>query len=121
MVAKYIFKKSYLILSRDFESVQLVNQFLSKTNVKKVRFCPDVAFTLQPKRVNNIKITPNLPENNSKKIIGININGLMFNGGYTRNNMFNLKMDYRKFILNLSEMFLSVDQYAYFFISTYFW
>jgi polysaccharide pyruvyl transferase WcaK-like protein len=33
-----------------------------------------------------------------KKAVGVNVNGLMFNGGYTRGNMFGLKLDYREFI-----------------------
>jgi colanic acid/amylovoran biosynthesis protein len=35
------------------------------------------------------------------KPIGLNVNGLMFNGGYTRSNMFGLKLDYASFLPEL--------------------
>ncbi len=34
-------------------------------------------------------------------MIGINVNGLMYNGGYNRANMFGLKLDYRTFLPEL--------------------
>jgi len=35
------------------------------------------------------------------KIIGINVNGLMYNGGYNRKNMFKLRLDYPKLLPDL--------------------
>jgi colanic acid/amylovoran biosynthesis protein len=35
------------------------------------------------------------------KPIGLNVNGLMYNGGYTRNNQFGLKLDYPAFLREL--------------------
>jgi polysaccharide pyruvyl transferase WcaK-like protein len=39
-------------------------------------------------------------------LVGLNVNGLMFNGGYTRNNMFGLKLNYPRFLVRLLEALL---------------
>jgi colanic acid/amylovoran biosynthesis protein len=44
------------------------------------------------------KIRSALPSNRRECLIGINVNGLMYNGGYTRSNMFGLKLDYPAFL-----------------------
>jgi colanic acid/amylovoran biosynthesis protein len=44
------------------------------------------------------QIEPSLGERAGRVLVGLNVNGLMFNGGYTRDNMFELKLDYRAFL-----------------------
>jgi polysaccharide pyruvyl transferase WcaK-like protein len=66
-----------------------------------VAFCPDVAFMLDSIKPGFIDIQPPLPARPGPPIIGININGLMYNGGYTRSNMFGLKFDYKAFVAQL--------------------
>ena len=41
---------------------------------------------------------PYLESSPSTGIIGLNVNGLMYNGGYTRDKMFGLKLDYLTFL-----------------------
>ncbi len=42
-----------------------------------------------------------------KSCVGININRLMYNGGYVRNNMFGLKLDYPSFLKELVDRLLA--------------
>lgn len=49
---------------------------------------------------------PSSPSNGSKPKVGINISGLLMSGGYTRSNMFGLKVDYPAMIRTLIESFL---------------
>jgi len=100
-IAKYIMKNSKIIMSRDVQSIEIVKQILHKRNTEKIVFCPDVAFVLDPIVPDNIELYPNKYEFNEIPMIGLNINGLMYNGGYSKKNMFGLKLCYKEFIQEL--------------------
>jgi polysaccharide pyruvyl transferase WcaK-like protein len=53
---------------------------------------------------NNININKFISSTKSIKV-GINISALLYNGGYTRNNMFNLSIDYKKLVDDLIVIF----------------
>lgn len=98
-IARYVFSKAVLIISRDKEGIEMVNKVLGDgNNGTKATYCPDVAFVLDATVPNNITIEPPLARESSSVIIGLNVNGLLYNGGYTRNNMFGLKYDYKVFV-----------------------
>lgn len=107
ILAKYLFSRSSMIMVRDKESEKVARDFAG--NSVPVKLCPDVAFSLLPIRPETIKVNPpirysNIPESP----LGININGLVYNGGYTRNNMFGLKLDYRRLLPDLIEKLLLI-------------
>jgi len=107
IIARYILSNAHIILSRDRESIDLVKDILGKTNCnKKIIFCPDVAFALDSIAPKDGDIQPFINTGKDNPVIGLNINGLLYNGGYTRNNMFNLRMDYKLFVHKLSETIL---------------
>ena len=60
-----------------------------------------MAFTLPALPPSKIEIYPPTDICAGEKLVGININGLMFHGGYTGNNMFGLQFEYKTFVLNL--------------------
>lgn len=107
-IAKTIINKALHILSRDKQGIEEIQKLTNKQNSKKEAiFCPDVAFMLDPILPNNIAIKPAIIKDPNVPLIGVNINGLMYNGGYTKDNMFGLILDYKKFskevILNILE------------------
>lgn len=89
-VAKYFMKKSKAVFVRDFKSYD----YLQSIGIDSKQVS-DVAFVLpydnKPKQEN---------------VVGVNISGLLFNGGYTKNNQFNLSLDYASFIVNQIKGFL---------------
>jgi hypothetical protein len=88
-----------MVLARDRESIELVQNLLSgKSPRNAVRFCPDVAFVLEPALPEEPDIQPRIDRTNSFPLIGLNVNGLLYIGGYTRNNMFGLNVDYKEFV-----------------------
>ncbi len=106
-IARYILSHAHIILSRDRESMDLVQGMLGRQNhSKQIIFCPDVAFALDSIAPQDGDIPPFINTGSLNPVIGLNINGLLYNGGYTRNNMFNLKMDYKLFVHKLSETIL---------------
>jgi colanic acid/amylovoran biosynthesis protein len=100
LVARYILRRASVILSRDRESMDTVRQLIGPTD--KLRFCPDVAFCLDAFKPRDLHIEPPLPSARAGPLVGLNVNGLMYNGGYTRQNMFGLRLDYRAFLQRLT-------------------
>ncbi len=107
-VARWILGRAACILARDKEGVDLVKTMLKRSGGRDaVRFCPDVAFHLEGKVPEKPAVNPPLPAGSSGNLLaGLNVNGLLFNGGYSRNNMFGLRLDYREFVQKLAQRFL---------------
>lgn len=98
-LAGYILKRSSVVIARDQESRQVAQALIGKN--RDVWISPDVAFSLHAVRPEHIELHPPLAGNLPTRVIGLNVNGLMANGGYTRANMFGLKLDYRKMLPEL--------------------
>ncbi len=103
-LAKVVMSRADLVLSRDREGLDVVRDITGNAlDARRLAFCPDVAFSLAAMRLTEPAITPPL---NSDHIIGLNVSGLLYNGGFTRNNMFGLKFDYKDFVYALAERLL---------------
>lgn len=106
-MAIYILRRANTIYSRDRESMEYVRNLLGdNTEDGKVQFTPDVAFVLDTRKPDDFEASPlsKIPENTT--VVGFNISGLLFNGGYTQDNMFGLKTDYRKLMFAVVQMLL---------------
>jgi colanic acid/amylovoran biosynthesis protein len=104
-LARFILRRSDTILSRDQEGMKQIEEMIGKT--ERRLFCPDVAFSLEAILPSAPRIIPPLPAERRECLIGLNVNGLMYNGGYTRSNMFGLKLDYPSFLAELASRLLS--------------
>lgn len=107
-LAMYILRRAEVIYCRDKKGVGYVCNLIGKHNVDgRVRFCPDVAFVLDSREPEQLSIEPstNIRGQNST-VVGLNVSGLLFNGGYNRDNMFGLKSNYRELIYAVIKMLL---------------
>lgn len=93
--ARLILRRSRPMLSRDKVSFETISALVGNSNA--ARFCPDVAFMLEPAVVTNPKIEPPL-EFTGKTVVGINVNGYMYHGGFKRDNNLGLKFNYPQFL-----------------------
>jgi len=75
---------------------------------KRVGFCPDVAFSLEPIEPARMEVEPPLPAAGGETLVGLNVSGLLYMGGYSRDNMFRLRFDYAGFVGKLLERLLAV-------------
>jgi colanic acid/amylovoran biosynthesis protein len=98
-LARYLLKRSSVIVARDKQSRIIAQELVGPG--REVLLSPDVAFSLEVVRPEYIELDPAFASPVPKGVIGLNVNGLMFNGGYTRSNMFGLKMDYVSFLSEL--------------------
>lgn len=99
IMARYILKKSSVIMARDVNSKKNAEDLIGTP--KKIWLSPDVAFSLEAMKPKDIDMFPPLTGEEMTSVVGININGLIYNGGYTRKNMFGLKIDYPEFVLSI--------------------
>ncbi len=107
-MARYVLKHANLVYSRDHAGIEYLKNVLNiDTNSRKVRFAPDIAFILDSRKPDNFDTTL-LPKakNGNTTLVGLNISGLLFNGGYTKDNMFGLKTDYRGLIHKIIDLFV---------------
>lgn len=98
-MACYLLKRSSLVIARDKASRKVAQELLGSTG--EVLLSPDVAFSLEIDRPEHPELDPPLTGPAPAGIIGLNVNGLMYHGGYNRANMFGLKMDYPAFLKQL--------------------
>jgi polysaccharide pyruvyl transferase WcaK-like protein len=87
-----------LIISRDRQSYNYTTKFLP---TEKILESIDVAFYMPYEQSSYTK---------DKIHFGLNVSGLLWNGGYTKNNQFDMKTDYRELIYSVMEYFSQNDK-----------
>ena len=87
-LARFLLRRSSVIVARDPESRRVAQELVGDR--LQVGLSPDVAFALLAEP------PPELPPL-AAHTVGFNINGLLYNGGYTGGNEFGLKLDYPGF------------------------
>lgn len=109
-MAAYILKKAKAVYSRDKKGIDFVNKLLKGVNTEKVKLCPDVAFLLDTEPWDD-KVIEQVAaaKDKGRQIVGLNVSGLLYNGGYTRENMFGLALDYPQLIKQLVSYFLTLN------------
>lgn len=99
--AASIIKRSSAAYARDNLSQQYVYELCGKNVVQTT----DIAFALPYEK--------KLPDNEAceKLNIGFNVSGLLWQGGYTGNNQFHLKVDYKKYCTSIIQKLLNDQIY----------
>jgi polysaccharide pyruvyl transferase WcaK-like protein len=97
LLAKQVMARCTQVFARD----NLSSDYLAQLNVtKNASEAIDVAFRLP--------FTKKIFSPNGKTRVGINVSGLLFNGGYTGGNQFGLSIDYPATIRQLIKLFLEI-------------
>lgn len=96
-IATYLLKRSSVAIARDRTSQSVAQNLVG--DQFKIRISPDVAFALTSRIPKEIETLPPLSEVDQEYLFGINVNGLMYNGGYS-NSKFELALDYKQFLIN---------------------
>jgi polysaccharide pyruvyl transferase WcaK-like protein len=111
LLARFVIGKASLVYSRDDHSLVILEKLFGsniRSMKEKIRFSPDVGFVLPPSAPAVMQIKENFKRTDGDIIIGLNISGLLYHGGYTRNNMFELNVEYGKFISSIIEYFMTM-------------
>jgi colanic acid/amylovoran biosynthesis protein len=110
MIAKYILRRAARIYSRDMMGIKTINDLAgSNSSADKIRFSYDIGFAINPVRPDNFEMDAFFEKRDNKfRLIGLNISGLLYMGGYSRNNMSKLKVEYKELIYNLINYLIEV-------------
>jgi len=107
LMAKYIVKRSKLMFARDLEGADCIRKLMGDAAGKKrVRLCPDVAFELESRLPDSPNIQPRLKKKASGLLVGINVNGLLYNYPESDGGNFDLRIDYRQLVHEVVDRFL---------------
>lgn len=108
-LAKVIIKRSTLVYSRDYDGIKYLKEIINKKKFhENICFSPDVAFILDVKKP-ELDLSGLVKTEEEEFIVGLNISGLLFNGGYTQDNMFELSIDYKEMINRVIDFIMSLD------------
>ncbi len=98
-VAQFILVRAKRIYSRDYPGLKIAQDLGGRDAKDKIRFSPDVGFLVEPKKPAVLNLSGLTKQNNHGRVlVGLNVSGLLYAGGYNHNNMFGLKADYRDLI-----------------------
>lgn len=89
-LAIHVMQQCSMVFARDGISMEYLHQLGLRSNTGEAM---DVAFRLPFQKQNK--------KNNDKIEVGINVSGLLYNGGYSRDNQFGLSFDYAEMIHKL--------------------
>lgn len=106
--ASYILTHASMVYSREKNGlIEMQNLLGSRFNADKFKFSYDVGFIIKPSRPKFLENYPYLLElTEISNLYGVNISGLLYMGGYNRNNMFNLRTDYKVLVDEIIGFFL---------------
>lgn len=108
VIARYIIRHAERVYSRDHRGVRDVEALVGRSGGwGKIAFCYDLGFALEPvppAALDLVGLSPT--EKRAEPLVGFNISGLLYIGGYTRDNMFGLRINYRKFVYDLIEFLI---------------
>jgi polysaccharide pyruvyl transferase WcaK-like protein len=104
LLARQVLRHSNRLFSRDQQSLAEIRN--TAGDGVEVEVVPDVAFILDPIRPDTEQ-TGRIEQlkSDGRQIVGLNVSGLLYNGGYTRKNQFGLKCDYRALVRNIVSSF----------------
>lgn len=99
-LAAYVLRRAERVYSRDPNGVDAVKALAGDT-ADRVRFAHDLGFALAPRppSAERLKWLDSLKR--PGPLVGLNVSGLLYAGGYTRRNMFGLAVDYPKLVLEV--------------------
>ena len=105
IIGRSILRHARKVYTRDYESLKTVRRLIGH-DFERLQFCYDLGFVLE-----SYIRKKKLPKCFIKReccspFIGLNVSGLLYIGGYTRNNMFGMKTDYCKLINSVINHFI---------------
>jgi polysaccharide pyruvyl transferase WcaK-like protein len=107
-IARYILSRAEMIYSRDREGVETVARLLGRRgSAHNIKFCYDIGVLLEPTAPAADHELLQIRQRQAEEcIVGLNVSGLLFVGGYTHNNMFGLKFAYEDLVYSLVDYFV---------------
>jgi polysaccharide pyruvyl transferase WcaK-like protein len=112
LMARSVLRRASVVYARDHDGVEYARGLLGgHSSSGRVRFMPDVAFVLDSRKPEHIDIGGlGNTRTNGSIVVGLNISGLLFSGGYTQDNMFGFNIDYSELVCSLVDFLMSDER-----------
>jgi colanic acid/amylovoran biosynthesis protein len=106
IIARFIIRNAKSIYARDHQSIAVIEKLCGdRDSVAKPAFRYDVGFALEPTMPGNLATDREFNLTNNR-LVGLNVSGLLYMGGYDRVNMFGLQIDYRELVLRILDLLI---------------
>ena len=105
-IGRFIMKRARRVYSRDQASLAMARDILGG-DADHVRLSQDMGFALSPSPPVDI---PEWASRKDRSLVGLNVSGLLYMGGYNRNNMFGIHGNYPKLMRKLVRWFTNIDE-----------
>jgi len=110
-VSRFILHRSTLIFSRDRQGLEIVHRLLGVGHGEvRARFAYDMGFALAPSAPSEIVLGRIGKIKREGPVVGLNVSGLLYMGGYTRDNMFGLRCVYPELMRRIIELFVRREE-----------
>lgn len=100
-LAAFIMRRAQVVYSRDYTGLKEAEGLIGPDGKNKLRFSHDVGFVVDARKPEAPDLCGFEERDLKKCAVGLNVSGLLFMGGYTGDNMFGLKTDYKGLIYGL--------------------
>jgi len=109
-MSRKLLREADWLFARDHESLSQVEALIGSDNNRRRAVWPDIAFSLEPQEVNDTVVRVIQQEKAAGTVwVGVNISGLLYCNGYTGQNEFGLKSEYKKTIKRIVSHFATQD------------
>lgn len=106
-IARYLISHAYRVFSRDQHGVTTVTQLLHQPEKLPIQFIPDMAFVLDSAAPTHPILTElHALKHQQKILIGLNISGLLYNGGAQADAKYQLQSSYCELVEHLIALLL---------------
>jgi colanic acid/amylovoran biosynthesis protein len=108
-IAQMILRYATLTCSRDEAGLAELKSLLgADAAALKARFCNDIAFVIEPRAPKNADVdgAKLASRDTTRPLVGLNVSGLLLMGGYSKDNMFGLTLDYANLVERLVDLFI---------------
>ena len=105
-IARYILGQASTVYSRDCDGLKSAAELLGANgDAGKLKFCYDVAFVLEPAAPAHVDLLGLPAERDDGSCrVGLNVSGLLKMGGYNRQNMFGLRVEYNELVRSIIKL-----------------
>ncbi len=109
-MARWVLRRAKRIYSRDQAGLDYVRDLVGRPDVgRAVAFAPDVAFLLEPRKPSGLDADLEAIRNGASAVVGLNVSGLIYYGGYRGGNEFGLRAPYKELVDAIVERLLQKD------------
>lgn len=110
-IARWIIRRAKVICVRDRESTADMQSIVGQ-QTSRFRSFYDMAFAMESFSPSEVRLQRLKRLDACRPLVGLNVSGLLYMGGYSKDNMFHLRADYRQLVLDIIRSFLELNAHV---------